>query len=74
MLQTDRFRIVVPYDDPHPTGIGASMGNSPRRERTKGPYGFAAGVARSAANYLARSPHWAHLMRSTLELGWKDIH
>jgi hypothetical protein len=27
-----------------------------------------------AAEYLSRSPHWAHLMRLTLELGWKDVH
>jgi hypothetical protein len=30
--------------------------------------------ADQAANFLARSPHWAHLMRLTLELGWKDVH
>jgi len=27
-----------------------------------------------AANYLARSPPWAHLMCPTVELGWKDVH
>ena len=27
-----------------------------------------------AAEYLARSPHWAHLMRMTLEMGWHDVH
>ena len=27
-----------------------------------------------AAEYLARSPHWAHLMRLTLEMGWHDVH
>jgi hypothetical protein len=27
-----------------------------------------------AAEYLARSPHWAHLMRLTLEMGWEDVH
>jgi len=27
-----------------------------------------------AAEYLSRSPHWAHLMRLTLQLGWHDVH
>ena len=27
-----------------------------------------------AAEYLVRSPHWAHLMRLTLEMGWHDVH
>ena len=27
-----------------------------------------------AAEYLARSPHWAHLMRLTLEMAWDDVH
>jgi hypothetical protein len=27
-----------------------------------------------AAEYLARSPHWAHLMRLTLKMGWQDVH
>jgi hypothetical protein len=31
-------------------------------------------TAKEAAEYLARSPHWAHLMRLTLELEWKDVH
>ena len=26
-----------------------------------------------ADEYLARSPHWAHLMRLTLKLGWHDV-
>ena len=26
-----------------------------------------------AAEYLARSPHWAHLMRLTLEMAWDDV-
>ena len=31
-------------------------------------------TADEVAEYLARSPHWAHLMRLTLEMGWKDVH
>ena len=27
-----------------------------------------------AAEYLAHSPHWAHVMRLTLKLGWHDVH
>ena len=27
-----------------------------------------------AAEYLSRSPHWAHLMRLTLKMGWHDVH
>jgi hypothetical protein len=27
-----------------------------------------------AADYLARSPHRAHLMRLIVEIGWKDVH
>jgi hypothetical protein len=26
------------------------------------------------AEYLSWSPHWAHLMRLTLEMGWHDVH
>ena len=31
-------------------------------------------TAYEVAEYLARSPHWAHLMRLTLKLGWYDVH
>jgi hypothetical protein len=31
-------------------------------------------TADEVAEYLARSPHWAHLMQLTLEMGWKDVH
>jgi hypothetical protein len=31
-------------------------------------------TADEAAEYLSWSPHWAHLMRLTLELGWHDVH
>jgi hypothetical protein len=31
-------------------------------------------TADEVAEYLARSAHWAHLMRLTLELGWHDVH
>jgi hypothetical protein len=31
-------------------------------------------AADEVAEYLARSPHWAHLMRLTLEMGWHDVH
>ena len=31
-------------------------------------------TADEVAEYLARSPHGAHLMRLTLEMGWKDVH
>jgi hypothetical protein len=27
-----------------------------------------------AAEYLSWSPHWAHLMRLTLKMGWHDVH
>jgi hypothetical protein len=31
-------------------------------------------TAEEAAEYLSWSPHWAHLMRLTLEMGWHDVH
>ncbi len=31
-------------------------------------------TAEEAAEYLSWSPHWAHLMRLTKELGWEDVH
>jgi hypothetical protein len=31
-------------------------------------------TAEEAAEYLGRSPHRAHLMQLTLELGWLDVH
>ena len=31
-------------------------------------------TAYEVAEYLARSPHWAHLMRLTLKLGWHDVY
>ena len=31
-------------------------------------------TANEVAKYLARSPHWAHLMRLTLKMGWHDVH
>ena len=31
-------------------------------------------TAEEAAEYLSWSPHWACLMRLTLELGWHDVH
>jgi hypothetical protein len=40
----------------------------------KGPgeYRILGDPSEEAAEYLARSPHRAHLMRLTLELGWDD--
>jgi hypothetical protein len=29
---------------------------------------------KEVAEYLARGPHWAHLMRFTLAMGWEDVH
>jgi hypothetical protein len=43
---------------------GSFIGGGGSREAT----------ADEVAEYLARSPHWAHLMRLTLEMGWKDVH
>jgi hypothetical protein len=43
---------------------GSFIGGGGSREAT----------ADDVADYLAQSPHWAHLMRLTLELGWKDVH
>jgi hypothetical protein len=43
---------------------GSFIGGGGSREAT----------ADEVAEYLARSPHRAHLMRLTLELGWKDVH
>jgi hypothetical protein len=43
---------------------GSFIGGGGSREAT----------ADDVAEYLARSPHWAHLMRLTLEMGWKDVH
>ena len=31
-------------------------------------------TADEAAEYLSWSPHWAHLMRPTLDIGWHDVH
>jgi hypothetical protein len=31
-------------------------------------------LADDVAEYLARSPHWAHVMRLTLAMAWKDVH
>jgi hypothetical protein len=31
-------------------------------------------TAEEATKYLARSPHWAHLMRMTLEMDWTDVY
>jgi hypothetical protein len=31
-------------------------------------------AADEAAEYLSWSPHWAHLMRLTLGMGWDDVH
>ena len=31
-------------------------------------------TADEAAEYLSWSPHWSHLMRLTLEMGWPDVH
>ena len=43
---------------------GSFIGGGGSREAT----------ADEVAEYLARSPHWARLMRLTLEMGWKDVH
>jgi len=43
---------------------GSFIGGGGSREAT----------ADEVAEYLARSPHWAHLMRLTLEMGWRDVH
>jgi hypothetical protein len=43
---------------------GSFIGGGASREAT----------ADDVAEYLARSPHWAHLMRLTLKMGWKDVH
>ena len=43
---------------------GSFIGGGGSREAT----------ADEVAEYLARSPHWAHFMRLTLEMGWKDVH
>jgi hypothetical protein len=43
---------------------GSFIGGGGSREAT----------ADEVAEYLARSPHWAHLMRLTLEMEWKDVH
>ena len=31
-------------------------------------------TAEEVAEYLSQSPHWAKLMRFTMELGWDDVH
>jgi hypothetical protein len=36
--------------------------------------GWREATADEAAEYLSWSPHWAHLMRLTLEMGWHDVH
>jgi hypothetical protein len=43
---------------------GSFIGGGGSREAT----------ADEVAEYLARSPHLAHLMRLTLEMRWKDVH
>jgi hypothetical protein len=30
--------------------------------------------ATAEEEYLSWSPHWAHLMRLTLQMGWHDVH
>jgi hypothetical protein len=53
-----------------PVGTSGTVGNL----RGLGGGGCREATADEAAEYLSWSPHWAHLMRLTLELGWHDVH
>jgi hypothetical protein len=48
----------------YPISGGSFIGGGGSREAT----------AYEVAEYLARSPHWAHLMRLTLKMGWHGVH
>jgi hypothetical protein len=58
--------------------ISAVSRKRPGEYRISGGSFIGGGASREAtayevAEYLARSPHWAHLMRLTLKMGWHDV-
>jgi hypothetical protein len=72
----DRDAIIVTHCSPL---VSAVSRKRPREYRIWGGSFIGGGgsteaTAEEAAEYLSWSPHWAHLMRLTLELGWDDVH
>jgi hypothetical protein len=75
-ITEDRSAIIVTRNSPL---ISAVSRTGPGEYRICGGSFIGGGGSREAtadeaAEYLARSPHRAHLMRLTLELGWDDVH
>ena len=75
-IATDRSAIIVTRNSPL---ISAVSRTRPGEYRIWGGSfigggGSSEATVEEAAEYLGRSPHRAHLLRLTLELGWDDVH
>jgi hypothetical protein len=74
-ISADRDAIIVTRSSPL---ISAVSRKQPGEYRIWGGSFISGGGCREATAdeppKLSWSPHWAHLMRLTLELGWHDVH
>ena len=70
-ISENRDAIIVTRSSPL---ISAVSRKRPGEYRIWAAFSLAEVAAVEAGEYLSWSPHSAHLMRLTLEMGWHDVH